>query len=112
MSASDTRQALAALALGILPADEARLVDDAAREDAELARELRDYRATVRTLERVLPREPGPPHALHEVLAEVGRGARRPWRLPAIRLRTLAVAGASPSLLVGLVGIVASRGGA
>jgi anti-sigma-K factor RskA len=105
MSAFDTRQALAAHALGVLPGDEAREVEEHAAEDPDLSRELDRYRATVRALERVLPREPAPGH-----LFEAGRKMPRAWGLPSVRPLHLAVVGAV-ALLVATLGIVVLRGG-
>jgi anti-sigma-K factor RskA len=105
MSAPDTRQALAALALGVLPAGEARKVEDGAAHDPQLARELEDYSATVQALERVLAREPAPPQ-----LFEAGRKMPRAWSLPSVRPLHLAVA-AAVAIVVAAVGILALRGG-
>jgi anti-sigma-K factor RskA len=105
VSAPDARQALAALALGVLPPDEARRVEHDAGEDPQLARELETYRATVRALTRVLPAEPAPAH-----LFEAGRKMPRAWRLPTLRRRDLVVAAAGAAV-VAAVGILALRGG-
>jgi anti-sigma-K factor RskA len=105
VSAFDTRQALAAHALGVLPDDEAREVEERASEDRDLARELDRYRATVRALERVLPREPAPAH-----LFEAGRKVPRAWSLPSVRPRHLAVV-AGVAVLVAALGVVVLRGG-
>jgi anti-sigma-K factor RskA len=105
VSVPETRQALAALALGVLPAGEAREVEEGAAEDAELARELDEYRATVGTLERMLAREPGPVH-----LFEAGRKMPRAWHLRSVRRRDLAIA-AVVAFIVAVLGILVLRGG-
>ena len=105
MSAPETRQALAAVALDVLPEEEARELEADAAEDPELARELEDYRATVRALERMLPREPAPVH-----LFEAGRKMPRAWHLPSVRRRDLLVA-AVAAIIVSAIGILALRGG-
>jgi anti-sigma-K factor RskA len=107
VSTPDPRQALAALALGVLPADEARKVEDRVQDDAVLSGELEDYRATVRALERVLPREPAPAH-----LFAAGRKLPRAWSLPSVRLRHVAAVAAATALVTALVvGVVVFRGG-
>lgn len=105
MNATDDRQALAALALDVLPADKARRAEGRAAGDPQLARELEDYGATVRALEGVLVREPAPPQ-----LFEAGRKMPRAWGLPSVRRRDLAVA-AAVAIAVAIVGILALRGG-
>ena len=105
MSAPEARQGLAALALAVLPAQEARKVEDDARGDATLARELDDYRTTVAALERVLSREPAPAR-----LFEAGRKMPRAWSLRSVRRRDLALAAAA-LVFAGLIGFVALRGG-
>jgi anti-sigma-K factor RskA len=105
VSATEERQALAALALGVLPADEARRIEERAGDDPEVARELDAYGATVRALERVLVREPAPPQ-----LFEAGRKMPRAWGLPSVRRRHLAVVGVV-AVAVAVVGVLALRGG-
>lgn len=105
---TETRQALAALALDVLPDDEARGVEEDAAADAELARELESYRATVRALARVLPREPAPSH-----LFAAGRKMPRAWTLRSVRLRDVAlVAGAVTAVAVLVAGLALRGGGA
>jgi anti-sigma-K factor RskA len=99
------RGTLAAHALGVLPAEEARAVEDGAAEDAELQRELDELRATVRALEGMLAREAAPAH-----LFEAGRKMPRAWRLPSVPKRGLAVA-AVLAIVVAVLGILVLRGG-
>jgi anti-sigma-K factor RskA len=105
MSVADTRQALAAHALGVLPGEDAAQVEADAARDPALAGELGGYRATVLALERVLAREPAPPQ-----LFEAGRKMPRAWGLPAVRPLHLGAA-AAVALLVAAVGVLALRGG-
>jgi anti-sigma-K factor RskA len=105
VSAPEARQALAALALGVLPAEEARKVEEHARDDAVLAGELDEYRATVQALERVLVREPAPAH-----LFQAGRRMPRAWSLRSVRRRDLVLAAAALAV-AGLIGFLALRSG-
>jgi hypothetical protein len=101
MSRRDARQALAGVALGVTPSEEASRVAD----DPQLAREFEEYRATVHALERVLPREPAPAH-----LFEVGRKMPRAWGFPSVRRRALGVA-AVAAAIVAVLGVLVLRGG-
>lgn len=105
MTRTETRQALAALALGVLSEEEARELEEGVAREPELAGELDRYRATVRTLERILPREPAPAH-----LFEAGRRMPRAWRLRSVGLRELALLALAAALVTALVAGVALRG--